>query len=106
MCRARLAVITSVFAISTMYSCHILAESIEGFTSLQTVAGKVFVNVRIIATEPDGLRLLHDAGVSKIAFVDLPVSLRDRYVYDAAKAAEFAARTEAANRQAILLGEQ
>src|SRR6185436_9745914 len=61
---------------------------------LRMITGKVLVNARILAVEPDGLRLGHDSGVSKIAFADLPESLRKQFPHDPKKAAEFAAKAE------------
>jgi hypothetical protein len=78
----------------------------EELGDLTTPAGKTFLNAKVIAIEPDGLRLLHEAGVSKVMFADLPQDLARRYPHDPAKAAEFAAKVEAANREAIRISEQ
>jgi hypothetical protein len=82
----------------------ILAQSSD-LGDLRMITGKVLVNARILAVEPDGLRLRHDSGVSKIAFADLPESLRKQFPHDPKKAAEFAAKAEAANREAIQAAE-
>ncbi|HSI63012.1 MAG TPA: hypothetical protein VLE43_07830, partial [Candidatus Saccharimonadia bacterium] len=74
--------------------------------NLQVKSGKVFANARVISVEPDGLRLSHDAGVSKIAFTDLPKSLAQQFPHDPDAAAEFAANAEVAHREAIRLGEE
>jgi hypothetical protein len=73
---------------------------------LRMITGKVLVNARILAVEPDGLRLGHEFGVSKVAFADLPASLRSQFPHDPKKAAEFAAKAEAANREAIQAAEE
>jgi hypothetical protein len=72
---------------------------------VRTTTGKVFVNAKVLFVDPDGLRLQHDAGVSKVPFTDLPASIRNLFPHDPAKAAEFAARVEADNRKAILSAE-
>lgn len=82
------------------------AQAPEHLGDLKTVTGKVYRDAKVMAVDPDGLRLLHDSGVSKIAFVDLPGSVRSRFPHDPDKAAEFAAKAEAANREAIQYSEQ
>jgi hypothetical protein len=82
-----------------------LAQPVDTFDRIQTTTGKVFRNVEVLAVDPDGLRLRHDDGVSKVPFADLPSSLTKQYPYDPQKAAEFAAQTEATNRKAIQFAE-
>jgi hypothetical protein len=84
----------------------LFSEAPESFREFKTTTGKVFLNAKVLAIEPDGLRLLHDSGVSKVAFADLPVSLRSQFPHDPELAARYAAKTEAANRDAIKRGEQ
>lgn len=90
----------------TVHPRLVLAQPQEVLATLVTPSGKTYLNAEVLAVEPDGLRLRHDAGVSKVAFADLPASLASCYPHDPVKAAEFAASAEAANRVAILLGEQ
>src|SRR5215203_4760352 len=85
---------------------QLYSEGPQSFDRLTTMTGKVFDNVTVTAVEPDGLRLRHDAGVSKIAFADLPSSLARQYPHDSKKAAEFAAESEARNREAIARAEE
>jgi hypothetical protein len=82
------------------------SQAAEELGDITTPAGKSFLNAKVIAVDPDGLRLLHEAGVSKVSFADLPPDVARRYPQDPAKAAEFAAKAEAANREAIRLSEQ
>jgi len=62
----------------------------------------VFKNVRITAVLPDGLKISHDGGVSKIPFERLPQDLRSKYKFDAGAAAAFRAKTEAQQAEANL----
>lgn len=82
------------------------SQAPEDLGDLHTVAGKVYRNAKVMSVEPDGLRVLHETGVSKIAFADVPASLSRRFPHDPAKAAEFAEKAEAANRAAIQYSEQ
>jgi hypothetical protein len=94
------------FAAAAVLQGQLLAEGPESFDRLTTIKGKVFTNVTVTAVEPDGLRLRHDAGVSKITFGDLPPSLAREYPHDPKEAAEFAAKEEERNRQAIARAEE
>ena len=78
----------------------------ETFAELRTEKGRTFINAKVIAVEPDGLRLQHDTGVSKVAFAELPEPVRKNYPHDPEKAAEYAKAAEAANREAIFSAEQ
>jgi hypothetical protein len=82
------------------------AEEEKRFAELKLSTGKVLTAVRVTAVEPDGLRLQHTAGVSKVRFADLPEHVRREYPHDSDRAAAFAAQAEAAHLQAIQLGEQ
>jgi hypothetical protein len=98
--------VAAVVLVITALAGALFSEVPESFRELKTAAGKVFLNAKVLAVEPDGLRLLHDSGVSKVAFADLSESLRSQFPHDPEAAAEFAAMTEAANREAIERGEQ
>ncbi len=82
------------------------ADGTISFPELRLSTGKVLTQVQITAVEPDGLRLRHATGVSKVRFADLPEQVQRKYPYDPNKAAEFAARETAAHLQAIQTGEQ
>lgn len=77
-----------------------LAEA-QTFPELRTEKGRIFTQVKVLAIEPDGLRLQHDAGVSKVPFAELPEPLRQKYPYDPLQAAAFAKAVETSNRQAL-----
>ena len=76
------------------------------FDELRTLSGKTYIAVRVLALEPDGLRLQHEAGVSKVSYSDLPEELRREFPHDLAEAASYASKTEAANREAIRQAEE
>src|SRR6188768_732666 len=80
----------------TVASSPLLSQP-QNLGDLRMITGKVLVNAHILAVEPDGLRLRHESGVSKIAYADLPASLRSQFPHDPVAAAEFAAKAEAAN---------
>ncbi|RBP35308.1 hypothetical protein DES53_1234 [Roseimicrobium gellanilyticum] len=102
----RLACISSLtLAVGDVFSADQKTEP-QTFAELHTEKGRTFVNAKVIAVEPDGLRLQHDTGVSKVAFWELPEAVRKNYPHDPEKAAEYARAAEAANRDAILAAEQ
>jgi hypothetical protein len=64
------------------------------------VGDRVLKNVRIMKMEPDGLRLSHDAGISKIPYEALPESLREKFKFDPIAASAYRTEQEAARREA------
>lgn len=62
----------------------------------------VFKNVRVTAVLPDGLKISHDGGISKIPFERLPQDLRSKYKFDAGAAAAFRTKIEAQQAEANL----
>ena len=100
----RFAATVSVAALGSCFAADPAPK--EKFAELRTAKGRVYVNATVLAVEPDGLRLQHDAGVSKVTFLDLPDPVRKKYPFDPERAAEFARAAEAANREAIAIGEQ
>jgi len=56
--------------------------------TITTRAGKVFQNCKVVRVHPDGVSFTHSEGAAKIAFKDLPESLRREFRYDPKKAAE------------------
>jgi hypothetical protein len=57
--------------------------------AITTRNGTVYHHVTVIKVEPDSLTLRHSDGVAKIDFEDLPITLREKYHYDTARAAAF-----------------
>jgi hypothetical protein len=95
-----------VFTALTAFSSSAWSQLAEDLGDITTPAGKSFYNAKVIAVEPDGIRLRHESGVSKVLFADLPADVASRYPHDPAKAAAFAAKAEATNREAIRIAEQ
>ncbi|MBX7210663.1 MAG: hypothetical protein K1X78_20315 [Verrucomicrobiaceae bacterium] len=59
----------------------------------------VYRQVHILTVEPDGLKISHEAGTSKIGYEKLPVELRARYKFDPAAAAEYRTKMEAQQKE-------
>lgn len=52
--------------------------------------------VELVKVEPDGIRVIHSAGMAKVPFESLPVELQKKYGYDPAKAKVHREATNAA----------
>lgn len=79
-------------------------QGMEQKTTIKTLDGKTYPDVRISRVEPDGLVLETDAGVEKIFFRQLPAEVQKRYGYEPGQAAQFAAAVQsaqAANARAL-----
>jgi hypothetical protein len=79
-------------------------ESGSSLAELTTRQGQTYKNVVILKVEPDGIIVSYQPGtagfgLAKLPFLDLPEPLRERYGYDAGKAAEFAAQRAQATAQ-------
>ena len=66
--------------------------------TITTQSGKTFLNCKVVRVHPDGVSFTHQNGAAKIAFKDLPESLRREFRYDPKKAAEYQ-RSQAALRK-------
>ncbi len=51
---------------------------------IRTRAGQVYRNVRVTASNAEGVTVVHSAGVTKILFLDMPEELQNKYGYDPA----------------------
>lgn len=80
--------------------------AVQSFDELRTLSGKTYIAVWVLALEPDGLRLQHEAGVSKVSYEDLPEEVRRQFPHDPLEAAKYASSAEAANREAIRQAEE
>jgi hypothetical protein len=69
-------------------SLVLLAESVFG-EDFKTLDGKEYNNATVSRTEPDGIVVRMTSGVVKLYFANLPNDIRERYHYDAEKAAAF-----------------
>jgi hypothetical protein len=57
--------------------------------TLTTKSGKVYEKARIMAADPDGIRIVHADGAAKVPFTEISEALQKEHGYDPAKAAEF-----------------
>ncbi len=73
--------------------CHIAAAQ-EKLLEVTLTNGKVLKNARVSKVEPDGLRINHDDGLTKVLFEDLPPALKEKYAFDAQKADMFRAKKQ------------
>ena len=62
--------------------------------------GKVLKDVRISKVDPDGLRITHAEGMTKVSFEDLPPAVQERYKFDPAQSDAFRQKTQMAREQA------
>jgi len=62
----------------------------------KTVNGKEYKDATITRVEPDGIVVKTNSGVTKVYFTELPKDVRERFRYDAGKAASYSA-DQAAN---------
>ena len=67
------------------------AQTQDKPADVKTLSGQVLKQAHVSRVEPDGITYFYAGGVSKIPFTDLPVSVRQQYGYDPAKAAAFSA---------------
>lgn len=77
---------------------------------LVTLSGIVYHDVQPMRVEPDGVTWQYDEGMIKVDFADCPEGVRQRYHYDAARAATYhdaliRAREEVQNRNRQTLQE-
>lgn len=64
------------------------AQAADKWTSIQVKDGRIFRNVTVSSVDASGIRILHDAGVSRIFYRDLPDSMKADYPYDLRAAEE------------------
>lgn len=69
----------------------------EDFTLMD---GKVLKNAKVTRVEPDGLRIMHADGISKVPHESLPADLQAKYNFDATKAAAFRKQSAAEQMEA------
>lgn len=60
--------------------------------------GEVLTNVKVTKIDPDGLKVMSDAGLSKVMFNDLDPAVQKEFGYDPEKAASFTAQDREAAR--------
>jgi len=62
--------------------------------------GKILKNARVSRVDPDGLRIVHDDGLTKVPMEDLPPALKEKYSFDSQKADQFREKQQQAMKQA------
>lgn len=76
----------------------ITALSVALVSKAEDIGG--YKNATVSRVEPDGIVVVHGAGIVKVPFAELSEELRKKYGYDAAKAAGYAAEQSARQYQA------
>src|SRR2546426_5112965 len=66
----------------------------------KAIDGKEYKNVTVSRVEPDGIVLITSVGISKVYFTELPKEVRERFHYEAAKAAAYSCE-QAVNQEAF-----
>lgn len=66
------------------------------FDDLMLADGTVLKNATVTKVDPDGLRLEHSNGISKVKFEDLPKNVQEQFTFDRDKAVEYRDRQQAA----------
>jgi hypothetical protein len=69
-----------------------LALAAPAFLTAEDVTlmnGKILKNAKIMRVDPDGIRFLHDAGITKALVEELPVEIKTKHNFDMAKATAF-----------------
>src|SRR5215210_78522 len=61
---------------------------------IATTVGREYKGVTISRTEPDGIVIMHSAGIIKIPFTELSPELQKKYGYNPQAAAAFHAQVE------------
>lgn len=70
------------------------------FARLETTNGKVYEQVKVRKIDPDGIAIMHDAGLAKVMFENLPKELQTAYGFDPVKAIEHRKLEAQASRNA------
>jgi hypothetical protein len=61
----------------------------------KTLDGREYKDASVLRAEPDGIVLATNSGIAKVYFLELPNDVRERFHFDPAKAAAFAAEQNA-----------
>lgn len=89
---------TILFSIGLFFTLAASADPVLPKT-LTTLKGKSYTGVALKSVEPDGIRIVHDTGLAKLRFEDLPETLRSQFAVDPEKAAAFRAEQEARQQE-------
>lgn len=75
-----------VMLLTVLFATDLMAADAD--RTITTRTGKTFHHCKVVRVHPDGVSFTHSEGAAKIAFKDLPESLRREFRYDPKKAAE------------------
>ena len=78
--------------LTVLIVCFVSVAAAEDF---KLINGKEYKNATVSRVEPDGIVLLTSAGISKVYFDELPKEMRERFHYNAMKAAAYSAQEDA-----------
>lgn len=87
-----------IVIIATIFCIAAIAQ--EKATDITLLDGKVLKNARISRVDPDGLRVVHDEGMTKIPMENLPPALKEKYSFDTGKADMFRDKQRQAQEKA------
>ena len=93
--KTKLIIINALFTSSLLF-----AQAITLPKEITTVKGKHYTDVVLKQVDPDGVRIIHSAGLAKIPFQELPEALRAQFPVNAEQAAAFKAKQEEEARTA------
>src|SRR5712691_6730219 len=79
-------------ALPFLISCFASFALAEDF---KTIDGQEYKDATVARIEPDGIVLTTGSGISKVYFTEFPKDVQERFHYDPAKAAAFAAEQNA-----------
>ena len=71
----------------------------KNYGTITTRSGKSFHDCKIVRVYPDGVSFTHRTGAAKIAFKDLPASMRQEFRYDPQQAAAYQREQAAARKE-------
>ena len=74
--------------LSTVGASHSFAED------MTLSSGRVLRNAKVLKAEPDGVKIMHDDGITKVPYDGLPAGLREKYNYNPAQAEAFKQKSQ------------
>ena len=90
----------------TAWMSLVVSASLALADDIKTINGKEYKNATVTRVEPDGIVLKTKSGITKVYFTELPKDVQERFHYDSAQAARFAAQQATATQQNAALAEQ
>src|SRR5262245_32048936 len=81
---------------TTITILAMLSASLALADDFKTINGKEYKDATVSRVEPDGNTLKTKSGISKVYFTELPKEVQERFRYNPANAAAFAAAAQAA----------